>query len=470
MMIKKAVRFTAAVLTLLILCAIVPAAAYAEGELPEITKSYISYEDTPIYTGEELTVTPTLTNPDNETLTEGVDYEVSGNKGTDYGKYTFTVEGKGDYTGTVECPFYIAKRFSGTAPYNGYALFDITEFSNGANNYSEVLGARYDPSGIVESAIPPEFVGEKVYLKVCLNGDREKAGSTAVVTVQIDDSYRVIAEVTSIIPYVTVTFDPNGGGDSMDPKTVEKGKPYALPECGFTAPDGKKFDTWDQGKPGKIIKPEEDSVITALWTDLEKYNVTVTYDFNDEGATDNVTDTRTFLENEAPIFTAIEPVERKCHDFTGWGYEDQLIKAGAKFNASADMTLTAQWKLKPLKTYTVIFDANGGKNAPGPQTGESRCGEAAITLSDKVPKNGSMQFAGWSLSRTEPKPILQPGGVAIVNDQFPTITLYAVWIDPEANPHTGDGSDAGIWAAMLTASAICAGAAAGIIIRRKKNE
>ncbi len=43
-------------------------------------------------------------------VTEGITYEVTGNTGTDAGDYTLTVTGTGNYTGTVELPWTIAKK------------------------------------------------------------------------------------------------------------------------------------------------------------------------------------------------------------------------------------------------------------------------------------------------------------------------------------------------------------------------
>ena len=45
----------------------------------------------------------------------------------------------------------------------------------------------------------------------------------------------------------TVTFDANGGTGSMDAVTVASGESYDLPECGFTAPEGKQFKAWSVG-------------------------------------------------------------------------------------------------------------------------------------------------------------------------------------------------------------------------------
>ncbi len=61
------------------------------------------------YTGQELTKNVTSVELDGTALTENVDYTVSGNKATNAGSYTVTVEGKGEYYGTVTKSYTVAK-------------------------------------------------------------------------------------------------------------------------------------------------------------------------------------------------------------------------------------------------------------------------------------------------------------------------------------------------------------------------
>ena len=56
-----------------------------------------------------------------------------------------------------------------------------------------------------------------------------------------------------------------GGTGSMADVTKEEGSSYTLPECGFTAPEGKVFDKWDKGEAGAKITVTADMTITALW-------------------------------------------------------------------------------------------------------------------------------------------------------------------------------------------------------------
>jgi len=68
----------------------------------------------------------------------------------------------------------------------------------------------------------------------------------------------------------TVTFLPGGGTGEMAP--VQTGGSYILPECGFTAPEGKTFDKWTveglgDKAPGSAINVISDIKVTAVWKD-----------------------------------------------------------------------------------------------------------------------------------------------------------------------------------------------------------
>ena len=65
----------------------------------------------------------------------------------------------------------------------------------------------------------------------------------------------------------TVSFDPGEGSGSMKSVKVKHGEKYVLPDCGFSAPNGKTFDCWDKGKAGDTVTVTSDTVIKALYKD-----------------------------------------------------------------------------------------------------------------------------------------------------------------------------------------------------------
>ena len=97
-------------------------------------------------------------------------------------------------------------------------------------------------------------------------------------------------------------------------------------------------------------------------------------------------------------------------------------------------------------TFTLTYDANGGKGAPAPQTGGEK-----ITLSNVKPTREGYKFLGWGLSGTA-SDLWQPGDVFFFILKRDT-TIYAVWEkdDSSANPtakaklYTGNSTTITVW-------------------------
>lgn len=71
------------------------------------------------------------------------------------------------------------------------------------------------------------------------------------------------------VPNYTVSFDPNGGTGTMEPKSTAGA--YTLPECGFTAPQNTFFKGWDMNgtvhAAGTKITVTSDVTLKAVWGD-----------------------------------------------------------------------------------------------------------------------------------------------------------------------------------------------------------
>ena len=80
-----------------------------------------------------------------------------------------------------------------------------------------------------------------------------------------DLSYYTIAKLPTT--WYTVDFDANGGAGEMEDANAN-GK-YRLPECTFTAPEGKMFKAWlvngMEYQPNAVITVTENTTITAVW-------------------------------------------------------------------------------------------------------------------------------------------------------------------------------------------------------------
>ncbi len=88
------------------------------------------------------------------------------------------------------------------------------------------------------------------------------------------DSDKTIMALWKDKVYWTVSFDADGGSGEMGSYTALDGESYVLPECAFTAPEGKAFDTWDQGDPGTVIAITSNLTVKAIWKDAETWTIT----------------------------------------------------------------------------------------------------------------------------------------------------------------------------------------------------
>ncbi len=104
-----------------------------------------------------------------------------------------------------------------------------------------------------------------------------------------DESVIVDAEFT--VNEFTVSFNGNGGGESMESFTVEADDVFTLPDCGFSTPQGMRFREWSvtigsadpvSKAPTQPIIVSADTIVMAVWEDLPVLTVSgATGSFND---------------------------------------------------------------------------------------------------------------------------------------------------------------------------------------------
>ena len=103
-----------------------------------------------------------------------------------------------------------------------------------------------------------------------MNADALGEPTTGNVVTVNSDLFSKFLVVRAVKEY-TIQFAPGEGSGRMEDVTVETGTEYVLPECAFTAPDGKVFDKWQIGETlyeaGDKITVTEDMVVTAVWKD-----------------------------------------------------------------------------------------------------------------------------------------------------------------------------------------------------------
>ena len=118
------------------------------------------------------------------------------------------------------------------------------------------------------------------------------------------------------------------------------------------------------------------------------------------------------------------------YTFAGWSTSyngDVEYSPGGKFTCDS-ATLYAVWTKNVAKiTYTLIYNANGGKDAPEKQTVTVDEGkEASVTLSTKEPVRDGYDFLGWSDRSDSSQPLYSKGEANVVLKST-TTELFAVW-------------------------------------------
>ena len=225
----------------------------------------------------------------------------------------------------------------------------------------------------------------------------------------------------------TVTFDANGGRGSMEPETVEEGTSYLLPECAFTAPEGKEFDAWkidgaryDVGDPYLI---NANTTATALWKDIDNnpgqlYSITI---LTSEGG--SITASHTSAEADTQIFLTVAPNSGYLLEQCKAIEPRDLIVGPIDTNVYMFYMPESNVVLQPVfvkyqtTEFIVIFDGNGGTPSVGSMT----------TTNQKLPslpsasRSGSYSFDGWYTEKS--------GGTKITTDTVfsAKTTVYAHW-------------------------------------------
>ena len=260
-----------------------------------------------------------------------------------------------------------------------------------------------------------------------VNGKEVAAGTE--ITVNKDTEIKAIWKD---IEY-KVSFDGNTGTGSMDTATVKKGKKYKLPENTFGTPQDKQgFKTWEiDGKevaPGTEITVEKDTVVKAIWKDIE---VKINYNANGgsgkmAGATVKKGGKYTLLEN-----TFGAPSDKQ--EFKAWEVDGKEVEAGTEITVDKDTEVKAIWK---DIEYKVSFDGNTG-------TGSIDAATVKKGEKYKLPENtfGTPQdkkgFRAWEVDGKEVAPGTE---ITIEKDTV----VKAIWEGLEYkvtfNGNTGTGS------------------------------
>lgn len=201
------------------------------------------------------------------------------------------------------------------------------------------------------------------------------------------------------------------------------------------------FESDDNGETLAVAPVDKDTVYTSdtkLYAGWAANRYTVSY--HDEHTSDPLLlpDSQTFTYGVSGNITE-QKITRNGYSFAGWSLSEdaaqvdylpgQEVLSLASENG-AEIKLYAVWA---ANNYTIVYDANGGSNAPGEQTGIAF--DEEVALSSDTPDRSGYRFLGWSLTPGSIVAAYQPDDKVkgLVAAEGGKVILYAVWA---ANSYT----------------------------------
>ena len=230
--------------------------------------------------------------------------------------------------------------------------------------------------------------------------------------------------------YHTVTFDTNGGSDSITTQWFfNTDKAPALQPADPTKDGYQAFDGWYNGDTKyDFTQPvTQDIILTAKFSNPKTYNIS--YDLDGGTATNPATYT---VESDAIRLN--NPV-KTGYTFTGWSGtgltgENNMTVTIAK-GSTGDRAYTAHYTEK--NSFTVAFDTNGGSGISD---------KTGVKWTDKVldgitnPTKDGFEFTGWKCGDMTANANTKYFELA-ANDTAASITLVAQWKDIQKPVITG---------------------------------
>lgn len=251
----------------------------------------------------------------------------------------------------------------------------------------------------------------------------------------------------------TIRFNSNGGSGYMSNMTCSMNTYYNLSANTFTR-SGFSFAGWslgsgnnnsvnwsDKAQVKNISSAGGTVTLYAVWKQVGSDTTSRAYTiiFSANGGTGTMANQKVTSE---PVTLNKNQFTKDGYEFAGWKYlpdgkiypDQASVTWGTDKNLWSDGTtynnvvVYAQWKQKRTATYTIRFDANGGKGSMSDMT----CYYGVdVTLPKHTFTKDKIDFAGWSLDKNATNPTY--GEQATVRDLTSTnngiVTLYAVWND-----------------------------------------
>ena len=239
----------------------------------------------------------------------------------------------------------------------------------------------------------------------------------------------------------TVSFNLDGGtidgGTEIEAQSVESGE-QAEP-VGEPVKDGFVFGGWQDEDGNRFsfdTRIVRDMELTAIWNSDNSTILTVRYDDGD--GTSTVTDTTQYHDGALAVIKGQPDTVPEGKYFKGWKIgSSNLVIAGGSFevkrtdaNDEKVVVLTAQYLVRPTRTTSVKYNANGGKfsDESDTKTITNAVVNGNHTIIEDVPVRAGYDFLGWSTNASDTKAMFTKGMTVAAGQGNPEDNiLYAIW-------------------------------------------
>lgn len=341
-----------------------------------------------------------------------------------------------------------------TSPTSGLSNINIDDFYDTFYEAADKSNGSWTESDGVTSRIVAH-----AYRRVSSSGDVGETIDSALKVVEASKSDLIDASV-KLGNYPEITYvELTSSDDFANDITLQIARSYANPssykESSFSdiTPVELEGKTW-------YLQPAVYFIQYCEKGNGASETKTVSYDANagNDTVANKPTDTTTNLEECDKISS--NNLVRSGYKFLGWSESADATTPDTKYAPGSDyceqrsIKLYAVWE-KNSDSFTVTYNANGGKDAPAAQSGTS--GEC-VTISSSKPILAKNNFLGWS---TDPN-AKEPDENYAAGQQYcganGDITLYAVW-----------QTQTGVSAHVIAFGIVAIGAIAALIVAKKKD-
>ena len=206
---------------------------------------------------------------------------------------------------------------------------------------------------------------------------------------------------------------------------------FELEDCGIGA-DGKLYFNTNGRRAENDTKHDATFVINNFVLKKEAAQPTYTVKYNAGGGTGSMKSVT--VETSTPITPAANAFKRDGYTFTGWVAYSALKKQNVKIGDTAaegdTITFTAQWEKKAPTTYTVQYNANGGKGTMASVT--VAVGTPLADAKNTFTREG-YTFTGWAPYNNTHKKNMKIGDIPAGGD---TVIMYAQWVKNSPTNYT----------------------------------